>query len=83
MATITIRNLDESLKQQLRIEAAKNGHSMEEEMRRILKRSLAHRRIRKGVGSAIHQLFAKAGNSEIPIPERSTHRDLPDFGEDS
>lgn len=29
MASITIRNLDEQLKSQLRIEAAMNGHSME------------------------------------------------------
>jgi phosphopantothenoylcysteine decarboxylase/phosphopantothenate--cysteine ligase len=36
MATLTIRNLDESAKQALRERAAKNGHSMEEEMRLIL-----------------------------------------------
>ncbi|MDP2731708.1 MAG: bifunctional phosphopantothenoylcysteine decarboxylase/phosphopantothenate synthase, partial [Hoeflea sp.] len=36
MATLTIRNLDESAKQALRERAAKNGRSMEEEMRFIL-----------------------------------------------
>jgi phosphopantothenoylcysteine decarboxylase/phosphopantothenate--cysteine ligase len=36
MATLTIRNLDESAKQALRERAAKNGRSMEEEMRSIL-----------------------------------------------
>ena len=36
MATLTIRNLDESAKQALRERAAKNGRSMEEEMRVIL-----------------------------------------------
>ncbi|WP_422730548.1 FitA-like ribbon-helix-helix domain-containing protein [Litchfieldella xinjiangensis] len=30
MASITIRNLDKQLKAQLRMEAAKHGHSMEE-----------------------------------------------------
>jgi phosphopantothenoylcysteine decarboxylase/phosphopantothenate--cysteine ligase len=36
MATLTIRNLDASAKQALRERAARNGHSMEEEMRLIL-----------------------------------------------
>ena len=36
MATLTIRNLDEAAKQALRERAAKNGRSMEEEMRFIL-----------------------------------------------
>lgn len=36
MATLTIRNLDEAAKQALRERAAKNGRSMEEEMRSIL-----------------------------------------------
>lgn len=36
MASLTIRNLDEDIKQSLRERAAQNGHSMEEEMRLIL-----------------------------------------------
>ncbi|WP_420406667.1 bifunctional phosphopantothenoylcysteine decarboxylase/phosphopantothenate--cysteine ligase CoaBC [Hoeflea sp.] len=36
MATLTIRNLDEAAKQALRERAAKNGRSMEEEVRSIL-----------------------------------------------
>ena len=34
MASITIRNLDEGLKQRLRVRAAERGHSMEQEARR-------------------------------------------------
>ncbi len=41
MASITIRNLDDQVKEQLRIAAAHNGHSMEEEARLILGRALA------------------------------------------
>lgn len=33
MATITIRNLDDQIKKQLKLSAAQNGHSMEEEAR--------------------------------------------------
>lgn len=36
MASLTIRNLDDDIKQNLRERAAQNGHSMEEEMRIIL-----------------------------------------------
>ena len=40
MASITIRNLDEDLKQRLRIRAAEKGTSMEQEVRDILRMSL-------------------------------------------
>ncbi|MFM7341316.1 MAG: FitA-like ribbon-helix-helix domain-containing protein, partial [Betaproteobacteria bacterium] len=35
MASITIRNLDDAIKQGLRVRAAERGHSMEEEARDI------------------------------------------------
>ena len=38
MASITIRNLDDDLKQRLRVRAAEHGRSMEEEAREILRR---------------------------------------------
>ena len=41
LASITIRNLDEDLKQRLRIRAAEHGHSMEQEARNILAAALA------------------------------------------
>ena len=40
MATLTIRNVDEDLKATLRIRAAMHGHSMEEELRSILRQAL-------------------------------------------
>ena len=36
MASITIRNLDDDVKTQLRIRASASGHSVEEEVRLIL-----------------------------------------------
>ena len=36
MATLTIRNLDQAVKERLRVRAAEHGHSMEAEARRIL-----------------------------------------------
>ena len=40
MASITVRNLDEELKRRLRIRAAENGRSMEQEVRDILRAAL-------------------------------------------
>lgn len=40
MAQITIRKLDDEIVKRLRIRAAEAGHSMEEEARRVLARSL-------------------------------------------
>ncbi len=37
MASLTVRQLDEQLKQQLRLRAARSGRSVEDEVRTILK----------------------------------------------
>lgn len=45
MASLIIRNLDETTKQALRLRAAQHGVSMEEEARRILKSALEGTRL--------------------------------------
>ena len=40
MAALLIRGLDDKLKRQLRLRAAENGRSMEEEVRQILRHAL-------------------------------------------
>ena len=41
MATVTVRALDQETKNRLRVRAAENGHSMEQEARDILRAALA------------------------------------------
>lgn len=75
MATITIRNLDEHTKAQLRIQAARHGRSMEEEARTILRAGIAARQPAQkgqGFGSRIHAHFAQLGGVELDLPERSS-----------
>lgn len=48
MASITIREIDDRLKARLRVQAAHNGHSMEEEAREILRAALSAGRARTG-----------------------------------
>ena len=70
MASLTIRNLDDNIKELLRIEAAHNGHSMEEEARLILRKSLVSVGKTQGLGSRIHARFAQAGGLDLGLPER-------------
>lgn len=80
MATINIRNLDESLKAQLRVQAAKHGHSMEEEVRLILRRSLGAEKPEKGLGSRIRARFSGEGKGEdLPLPDRDEPPRAPDL----
>jgi plasmid stability protein len=79
MAILTIRNLDETIKRNLRLEAARHGCSMEEEARRILRRALTRRDRTKGLGSRIHQRFAVAGGLDLSLPARSAPRPAPDL----
>jgi len=66
MAILTIRNLDDSLKARLRLNAARRGCSMEEEVRGILRRALIPKKD-KGLGSSIHEKFASLGGVELDL----------------
>ena len=46
MATLTLRNLDEGTKAQLRVQAARHGRSMEEEARTILRAAMEAGKLR-------------------------------------
>ena len=80
MASITVRNLEEGLKRRLRIRAAENGRSMEEEARDILRTALYHQPpARMDLASAIRARFAPLGGVELDIPPRSPIRKAPRF----
>lgn len=74
MASLTIRNIDESLKSTLRMSAAANGRSMEEEARQILKRFLLHKKCVEGIGTRIAKRFSEVGGIELPQLSRSLPR---------
>ena len=83
MASITIRNLDESVKKALRRQAAQNGHSMEEEARFILRRELFRDRSLEGLGSRISEIWADAALPDgIPLPPRDAWPKGADPGDD-
>lgn len=78
MATITIRNLDDTLKTRLRIRAASHDRSMEEEARIILKEALKTAEEIRGIGSLIHERFVSVEGAELVLPTRVQPTRKPD-----
>ena len=80
MASITIRNLDDGVRTLLRVRAAGNGRSMEEEVRLILREAVEPETMHeKGLGTAIHELFKPFGGVELALPPRQPMREPPRF----
>jgi len=80
MASITVRNLEEDLKRRLRVRAAENGRSMEEEVRVILRTALnCQPQSPQDLAAAIRARFAPLGGVELDIPPRSPLRQPPRF----
>ena len=86
MATLTIRNLDERTKAQLRIQAARHGRSMEEEARTILRSAIEAQQpvaAGNGLGILIHAHFAQLGGEDLELPERSSLPTPAEFDSDA
>ncbi len=79
MASIAIRNLDDGLKRRLRVRAAENGRSMDEETHDILRRTVGEAPPPKDLGRAIHARFSALGGVELELPEGNPMRP-PEFG---
>ncbi len=79
MASITIRNLDEGLKRRLRVRAAEHGHSMEEEVREILRQVVEGNAPPSNLAAAIRARIAPLGGVDLEVPPRELMRAPPDF----
>ena len=80
MASMTIRNLDDDIKQRLRVQAAEHGRSMEEEARVILRTALTEPASPTNLAQAIRARFAPLGGVKLDIPPREPMREPPQFG---
>ena len=78
MPSITIRNIDKATKSRLRVRAAMNDRSMEEEARDILRSVLnaepAVTNLAKRILARFHDLHA-----DLELPSREPMRSPPDF----
>lgn len=70
MATLTIRNVDPELREQLRVRAARHGRSMEAELCQILKEALGAEKGRPepNLAEAIRRRFLPLGGADEIAP---------------
>ena len=80
MASITIRNLDDDIKQRLRVRAAEHGRSMEEEAREILRRVMGEAVPPRNLAAAIRARVAPAARVDLELPPREAMREPPHSG---
>ena len=71
MPTLTIRKLDEEVRDQLRIQAATHGRSMEAEVRSILKWYIRRNKSNpKLLARRINKRFSQIDDGNLELPER-------------
>jgi antitoxin FitA len=68
MASITIRNLEDTVKARLRIRAAHHGRSMEEEARHILREAVSDQPAPTNLADLAEALFGMDGVALEPHP---------------
>ena len=79
MASITIRNLDDDVKTRLRVRAAENHRSMEEEARLILRDAVGRKPSTENLAEAIRARIAPLGGVDLELPPRESGREPPTF----
>ncbi|MDG4768197.1 Arc family DNA-binding protein [Solwaraspora sp. WMMD406] len=79
MAALSIRDLDDSVKEKLRIRAARHGRSMEAEVRAILTAVVTEEPTHADLFSALTERFAQLGGADLDIPARASRPRAADF----
>lgn len=79
MSILTVRRLDPMVKEQLRVRAARHGHSMEEEARRILAAACTTEEQPGNLADIALALFGPEHGVELELPTRQIGRAPPRF----
>jgi len=82
MSTLTIRKVDEDVKRRLQVRAARNGRSMEAEVRAILDEAVADSAGDDvSLGAVMAEFRRRTGGVELDLEPRGDggHRPVPDF----
>ena len=72
MADVIIRNLDDDIKERLRMRAASHGRSMESEIRAILVDAVTQSDERRGMLLTLMERFGDLGGVDLEVPVRAT-----------
>jgi plasmid stability protein len=79
MAALSIRNLDELVKQRLQSRAARHGRSMEAEARAILTEAVQEPADSAGLFTALLDRFGELGGIDLALPDRAEPARAADF----
>ena len=79
LAAISVRNLDNHVKERLRIRAARHGRSMESEIRAILVEAVREPDDADGLFQAMLDRFSEIGGVELELLPRTTPARAADF----
>ena len=79
VASITIRKLDDEVKARLRVQAAGNGRSMEEEARVILREAVGPKPKPQNLVAIIRSHFGSENGVDLELPPREPIREPPRF----
>lgn len=71
MAALSIRDLDDAVKERLRIRAAQHGRSMESEIRAILAEAVDVPKQTAGLFTALLDRVAGLGGVDLDLPDRA------------
>lgn len=71
MAAVSIRDLDDQVKQRLRVRAARHGRSMEAEIRVILADAVSEPSASEGLFTELLDRFGDLGGVELELPARA------------
>jgi plasmid stability protein len=78
-AALSIRDLDDAVRERLRIRAAQHGRSMEAEIRAILTDAVSPPPDTIGLAQALLARFSGVGGVELELPARSEAPRAPDL----
>jgi plasmid stability protein len=79
MATLTIRNVDIVVRNKIKIEAAKNGRSMEAEVRALLAERYLPGVLGKDLLAFCDNMRKEFGGLDLELPPRDSYQQIPDF----
>lgn len=70
MAAVSVRDLDNSVRERLRLRAAQHGRSMEAEIRAILTDAVSPPSDTDGLARTLMARFSDLGGTELELPSR-------------
>lgn len=80
MAALSIRDLDDQVRERLRRRAAAHGRSMEAEIRLILTEAVSEPDEYRGLLVTVRDRFSEIGGVDLDLPDRTLAARAPEFG---